>query len=123
MWLVEMTTVSSKVCDYIREYQNLGFEVTPDHYLSADLLIHGSYGLHFVIDFGKEFDTDFSEMTITRHFACKTLFADITRFFRSVIKSENPVKNELVDLQVSDMIKAVEKSKWSDDILNERIHS
>lgn len=117
-----MNEISQQVCAYIRDdYMNRGLDVKPEHRLTADLGIDGDQGVYFIEDFWEEFDTSFAEMDVTKHFACKNSFIALFEFFRDLLTGQNPFKNTLIDLQVSDLIAAVEQGKWSDSILERRM--
>lgn len=118
-WLVKMSALATKICEYIRNYQNLESSVLPEHSLSKDLHIDGQQGLYFIIDFGKQFNTDFSEMEITRHFDCKysvSVLSWVGEFLNEIMRPKN---KELIDIKVKHLILAAENKVWSDKLLNQ----
>lgn len=115
-----MISIQDRICKYIKTYLNCGFDVSPDHFLSADLGIYGTDGIYFIQDFGKEFATDFSELNITQHFSCEHVSSTLLRYFRYAIGFEKTLKRQFIDLRVSDLIAAVKRNRWSSQILDYR---
>ncbi len=111
----EANDLEKRVCNYIKDYMNLGFDVLPNHHLTKDIGVAGSDGVYFIQDFSKEFSTSFENMNITKHFACELLYKEIYNIFKQLIRGENPfTADQIKDIQVSQLVEAVKNGRWQE---------
>ena len=108
------------ICAYIRDYVQSDIEVKPSHFLTADLGISGTMGPHFIEDFRKTFNTDFSTMTLATYFDCQKTEQSARHKVRRLLRSKKSKEKNFIDLRIAHLITAVEKGAWSDTIVNKR---
>lgn len=104
-------TLEKRILQFIKDYMNCGFDIQDTHFLTKDLGIDGDEAIYFLEDFSIEFNVDFSNLDVTKKFACERTDQFIWKLIQAIFMG----KKELLvyeDIKVDELIEAVRIGKW-----------